>query len=167
MEIAALLGVQVRIHPGSNEVAGTRMRAEYDAQTRIIVIYQRSVDQTAQMLNVAFEQIFDLHLAHELFHHIEAHSGPGTFVCTWAVSANMSLHHAEIAAHAFTRTVTHFPVLPNLLDSLLLIEDGLVPISEWERSLREARSGVQEPVRLLPSYPQHLGSRLLASAPPK
>ena len=165
VEIAASLGVQVRIDSGPNEIAGVFMRAEYDSQTRIIVIYQRSVDQTVQMLDATLPHIFELYLAHELFHHIEAHSRTSAFTRTLPPIGKMSLHRSEIAAHAFARTLTDFPALPILLDSLLLIKAGLVPVDEWERSFRQARSDVQEPARPLPSYPQYRGSRLLSSAP--
>ncbi len=142
--IADSLGVRVCVNLGPNEIAGSLMRAEYDVETRTIILYQRSVDAADQMLDGAFPRIPELYLAHELFHHLAAYSQAYPLSRLSPGDGKKISRRYEIAAHAFARLLTGFPALPNILDSLLLIERGLLTPFQWDGMWRAARTAVGE-----------------------
>jgi len=135
-DIAELL--KVRIVYFDAELQGAfAARSEYDSGTQTIALYRYSIAALQARLNEFGMQTdqtaaADIHIAHELFHHLEAtllgrvdHRLPSVSVWT---CGSFRLGRApirrcrEIAAHKFAKDLLGLPFLPNALD--LMMEVG-------------------------------------------
>lgn len=72
-------GATCAISDEVGHIAGSKVVAEYDWNTRLITVYRSSIDTVARILDAAVADIraseqtaLDLIIAHELFHHLEA-----------------------------------------------------------------------------------------------
>ena len=133
--IAAAEQVAIRVVHGDNRVAGVPTRSEYDAESRAITLYQTSLDEVLGLLERApgapwaGEHVAALHIAHELFHHLEATRFPPLDEQLPAVAVRVRLggiwgsrrrspRCREVGAHAFAKTLLGLPFFPSVLDWL-------------------------------------------------
>ena len=162
--IAASEQVTVRVVHGDNHVAGVPTRSEYDAESRAITLYQASLGEVLGLLNYASglpwtgERVAALHVAHELFHHLEATRFPPLDAqlppvvvkvrlgVLW-VARRRARRCREVGAHAFAKTLLGLPFFPSVLDWLgtataeeRQTQDGVAVLVE------RARKGVKEAV---------------------
>lgn len=157
-QLKAELGARLQIKETDNRFAGVTIRAEHDTGTRIITLYAPSVRQVhgllAQVLPEPWseERVVALHVAHELFHHLEAtRIGPVheqfppvvTFRLgrLW-VTRSRARRCREIAAHAFTKELLDLPFLPNAVDWLILLSMKKWTIEQVWDALERARAGL-------------------------
>ncbi|MBI2300088.1 MAG: hypothetical protein HYU66_14285 [Armatimonadetes bacterium] len=70
LELAAELGVSVSVTDRDPVVAGRHVLAEYDAATRGIAVCRASLEERAD--EVGERRAMAEHVAHELYHHLEA-----------------------------------------------------------------------------------------------
>ena len=136
-ELAARLGVTVCERAGSGEIARSRVRSEYDSGTRLITIYLESIQDVQTELDflcpwlkerwggVACAAARELHIAHELFHHLEATVlgrvddilSRGARPSAPALRGTIRIKACrEIAAHRFAADLVGLPFLPIALD---------------------------------------------------
>ena len=112
-ELAAQMGIQM-LEEERPPAAQPRLRSEYRAGPPRIILYRKTIDFLAAARRddgVSGEAEFDLdevHVAHELFHHLERAEGLGPL--TGAES--------EEAAHAFARELLGLPFDPRELSEL-------------------------------------------------
>ena len=133
---ALALGAKVEISDSPNFCAGIAMRSEYDAATRTITVYEPSIVEFGAALDALKcvpwprERIVAVHIAHELFHHLEATRIVPVHLQLPAVVTGRigpfpremrARRCREIAAHAFARELLHLPFAPNAVDWLLLL----------------------------------------------
>jgi hypothetical protein len=157
--VAEQLGAKVRVVDRESRFAGVEVRAEHDSETGVITLYAPSVRQVADLLSQvlpepwSLEQVEGLHVAHELFHHLEAtRIGPVheqlppvvTFRLgrVWQTRSR-ARRCREIAAHAFARTLMDLPFLPNAVDWLVLIATGKWSEQALVGALERAEAGLQ------------------------
>lgn len=152
--LAGRLEARVLLVEKPNVLAGVVTRAEYYSGQRTITIYRKSIAQVKAYLDRAWpglgwteEGIAAIHLAHELFHHLEAiriglinekfpkvltfQLGP------WKTFTSVR-RLREIAAHKFTMEFLKLPFLPNLIDYLILVGQGKLKEAELTNGLRAA-----------------------------
>jgi len=133
IHVAERSGCRVHFVNDQNKISGLHVRTEYRPSQSEIVVYRRSVDQMLTVLNELIsgveawtsEQVEDIHVAHELFHHVEAtETGlvnlklPKVVTFRWGpLVRKMSVRRArEIAAHKFTKDIMGLPYLSNFID---------------------------------------------------
>lgn len=158
--VAVQLGVQVRVLNQENRFAGMVVRAEHDAG--VITLYTPSVQQVAELLTQVlpepwqWEQVEGLHVAHELFHHLEetrikpVHEQLPAVVTfrlgrLWQTRSR-ARQCREIAAHAFAKELLGVPFLPNAVDWLILIATKKWSEAALEGALERAEAGLQAPL---------------------
>lgn len=152
--LAALLQARVLFIEKPNVLAGVVTRAEYSSGDGTITVFRQSIAQVKACLDRAWpelgwteEGVATIHLAHELFHHLEA-SRIGltnekfpkvlTFrLGFWKTFASIR-RLREIAAHKFTKELLKLPFLPNLIDYLILVGQGKLTEAELISGLRMA-----------------------------
>jgi hypothetical protein len=163
--LANALGVRLVAESTQSVVAGVIFRSTYDFATRTITIYKSSIDQVYEVLSELLpkpwdgEQVLSLHIAHELFHHLEAtHITPvheqlppvSTFrLGPIHVTRACSRQCGEIAAHAFARELLDLPFLPSAIDWLVLVAQQQWPLSELQAALHRAENEVATAIRAL------------------
>jgi len=112
-ELAAQLGVQIIVedHPPQ---AQPGLRAEYRHEPPQIILYRAPLEllsgaiHATQRFDLLACSLEDVHLAHELFHHLEF---GGTF-------GPLRPDEIEIAAHAFAQTLCDLTFHPTELTNL-------------------------------------------------
>lgn len=152
--LAGRLEARVLLVEKPNVLAGVVTRAEYCSGQRTITIYRKSIAQVKACLDRAWpelgwteEGIAAIHLAHELFHHLEATwigltNEKFPKVLTFQLGPWKTLTSVrrlrEIAAHKFTKELLKLPFLPNLIDYLILVGQGKLKEAELINGLRAA-----------------------------
>lgn len=130
--VAERSGCRVRRVDDGNVPSGILLRADYKPREAEIVVYRRSVEQMRPVLtnlvlseDWTLERVEDIHVAHELFHHVEVTDiGPVNLrlpkVVTFRfgpIIRRVSVRRTrEIAAHKFTKDLLALPFLPNVAD---------------------------------------------------
>ena len=139
-ELAKHLGVRIVYREAQLEIGGLSVHAEYDAGTRTITLCSHSMARMQAVLddlqlreslttnNQQPTTALALHIAHELFHHIEetliGRTDEQLPVVTAGRVGNLKWgvrrvqRCREIAAHSFAKALTGLPFLPNALDWL-------------------------------------------------
>ncbi|MEM2642840.1 MAG: hypothetical protein QXO34_01705 [Candidatus Bathyarchaeia archaeon] len=149
--IAEYLGLEISMVSQENVVGNLLIRSEY-IPPKTIRIYKRSIEQLKEAISrFGLEELFpneailDLHVAHEIFHHLEKtrigvlserysierfRFGPLCFkIRVRAIS--------EIAAHTFARTLTSVKVPPSILDYIATgnIDNLLAKLAEIKKGV--------------------------------
>jgi hypothetical protein len=153
--LADVLEVRLVTQSTQSVIAGVTFRSAYDPATRMITLYQSSIDQVHELLSDLLpqrwdrEQVMHLHVAHELFHHLEAaHITPVHEqlppVCTFrigpvCVTKTRARQCREIAAHAFAKELLDLPFLPNAVDWLIPVAQQKWSLSELKAALCQAK----------------------------
>ncbi|MFZ5827362.1 MAG: hypothetical protein ACOY94_23935 [Bacillota bacterium] len=158
--LAQELGARVVRTDRENRIAGMEIRAEHDAGTGSITIYEPSITQVHRLLAQVLpepwdrERVAELHIAHELFHHLEStrilpvHEELPPVVTfrlgrLWATRTR-ARRCREIAAHAFAKEVLGLPFLPNAVDWLMLVGLKRWSLDELTAALERAQRGLAE-----------------------
>jgi hypothetical protein len=141
-ELASGLGARVVYSDSQHEVAGCIVRSEYDSGKRAITVYTPSIAEIEQLLadtsipsmltrcsgrtRLNSSSIAQIHIAHELFHHLEATQigctderlPPVVFRRLGRIRIGLRRVRGcrEIAAHMFAKELLNLPFLPNLID---------------------------------------------------
>jgi hypothetical protein len=137
-EIAAQLGLDVVLVGQENFICDLLIRSEY-IRPKTIKIYAKSIEQLKLAIaNMGLEElfpmesIFHLHVAHEIFHHLEKtrigvlsekHCIEGFRLGPLRFKIRI-LALSEIAAHTFAKALTDVKAPPNILDYIVK-KDGL------------------------------------------
>ncbi len=153
--LAKKFGVKVVFQPNGSDIASGTLRATYDAQEETIEIFASSIAQMerslAPWLDIPWDtkKIAAIHLAHELFHHLEATQiepvarqlPPVTTLRLGRIKLAQSRVRRcrEIAAHAFAKELLELPVLPNIADWLLAISRQECTLGEFQIALQRAQ----------------------------
>lgn len=149
--IAECLGLEISMVSQENVIGNLLIRSEY-IHPKTIRIYKRSIEQLKEAISrfeleefFPNESIFDLHVAHEIFHYLEKtrigvlseqyaierfRFGPLCFkIRVKAIS--------EIAAHTFARTLTNAKVPPSVLDYIATngVDNLLAKLAEIKRGV--------------------------------
>lgn len=159
--LAMELGARVKVADGENRFAGMVTRAEHDAAEGVITLYSPSVQQVTGLLAQVLPepwtllQVQGLHIAHELFHHLEVtRIGPVHEQLPPVVTFRLgrlwqTRTHArrcrEIAAHAFAKELLGLPFLPNAVDWLILIATKKWSEAALLAALERAEAGLLAP----------------------
>jgi hypothetical protein len=124
------------------EVAGQLVRSEYDSCTRMITVYLPSVAEVEERLKTGLNRhlptlachgrwlrpglVADIHIAHELFHHLEATAIGRTDermprvvtkrIGPFTIASVRVRRCREIAAHMFAKELLALPFYPNAID---------------------------------------------------
>ncbi|MFO7173022.1 MAG: hypothetical protein DIU70_008680 [Bacillota bacterium] len=154
--LATTLGARVQVANTAPQAAGITIRADYDPSRRTITLYRPAIAQAAQHLDRLLPgqwteaKLMAVHLAHELFHHLEAvHEGPVSHrlppVVTFRLGRLFTVRSRarrcrEIGAHGFARQLLDLPLFPNVLDWLVLAAEGRCSVRDVERLLLQARA---------------------------
>lgn len=155
---AERLGCRVRMAGGPNEVGRFSIRTEYRPRDATIIVYRRSVRQMLTVLRSlasqeawTVERVEDVHLAHEVFHHLEAtrlglvnERLPKVITFEWGpLVRRTSVRRArEIAAHKFAKDALQLPFMPNLIDVIdagRAQREGVAAEGRLEAGLRGTR----------------------------
>lgn len=152
--LAAELGATVVRTSRSNRIAGLTIRAEYDTETRTITLYEPSMLEVQAALAHTLPEpwspavVADMHIAHELFHHLESvrirpvHEQLPPVVTfrlgRFLTTRTRARRCREIAAHAFARELLGLPFLPNAVDYLILVATNRWSEAELSRALARA-----------------------------
>jgi hypothetical protein len=113
-ELAKELGVQIS-EQQNPPPAQPGLRSEYRPQPPQIILYREPLDQLAAAIhaNQRFDllscRMDDLHIAHELFHHLEAGGRFGP----------LRPDEIEAAAHAFAQALLDTPFHPTEVEDVL------------------------------------------------
>ena len=154
--LAREFGLKVDIQKAANTVAGVTLRACYDEKKRTVEIFGDSIEQMQQELAhwlpwpLTFAQIAALHLAHELFHHLEAtriqpvdRQLPSVTIWRFGrfgiTIQSRARRCREIAAHAFAKRMCDFPFFPNALDLSVTVAGQEPALSQLQNSLKQAQ----------------------------
>lgn len=129
---AERLGCRVRFADDRNVVSNFLIRTEYRPRAAEILVYRGSVRQMLSVLRDSVpgrcwstEVAEDIHVAHEVFHHLEATELglvndrlPKVVTFRWGpLVRRTSVRRArEISAHKYAKDILRLPFLPNLLD---------------------------------------------------
>ena len=142
--LAVQLGAHIAYGDCRMEVAGQVVRSEYDSGMRAITVYLPSAAEVEERLETGLLRsilssacrkewlrpglIVDVHVAHELFHHLEATCIGRTdnrlplvamqVIGPFAIGTTRVRKCREIAAHAFVKELIRLPFLPNAFDIL-------------------------------------------------
>ncbi len=154
-------GVKIEIVKKSGTFYGVKFRAEisFSKKENIIKIYENSLIDLMNTCNkveffkekLSYEDVFNMHLAHEFYHFLEYKENKQT---------NKLLDHvtlmnfgflkrkasiikcSEIAAHSFSKEILGANFLPNIYDYLYLIKldkislkDFRKMVTTWEQEL--------------------------------
>lgn len=160
-DLARQVGATVTVVDTENRFGGVTIRAEHDAGTGAIKLYEPSIVQVMELLNRALpepwtrQQVMDLHAAHELFHHLEATAIQPVHeqlpaVVTFRLgrlwqTRSRARRCREIAAHAFAKELLGLPFLPNAVDWLVLLSMGKWSHTAFAESLERAREAITVP----------------------
>lgn len=149
--IAECLGLEISIVSQENVIGNLLIRSEY-IHPKTIRIFKQSIEQLKEVISrfeleelFPNESIFDLHVAHEIFHCLEKtrigvlseqysverfRFGPLCFkIRVRAIS--------EIAAHTFARTLTSVKVPPSVLDYIITngVDNLLAKLAEIKKGV--------------------------------
>lgn len=161
--LADELGARVVIREREHRFAGMTFRAEHDARTGTITLYRRSVEQVRALLARTLpepwsqERVTALHVAHELFHHLEAmrirpvHEQLPA-VATFRVgrlwtTRTRARRCREIAAHAFAQALLNLPFYPGAVDWLMLVALGKCTAGQLLAAVERARAALASAAR--------------------
>lgn len=147
--LAQQLGVEVEFSDEANEAGDVVIRSEYyDAPARI-VIYQSSLEKTREVIEQAGLAaaidpglLLPIHLAHELFHHLEhlkqdrlsqRYKVPTLRIGQWNLIVSGVRALSEIGAHAFVQAWLRLDWFPFAIDQLerLTRGDTRDPVDRW------------------------------------
>ncbi len=108
--LAAEMGVEI-VERASPPPAQPGLRSEYRPDPPRIILYHNPIDELAEAVRaqgrfeLAARELHDVHIAHELFHHLERVERLGP----------LSVELAEEAAHSFARELLGLPFNPREL----------------------------------------------------
>lgn len=146
-DICKSKGMSVNLIEGSGASAGGHFRAEIYFEEKIINIMKRSIDQMYDVLKnfvvyfgenknfISFENIKNMHIAHELYHLIEFTDGEYTpemlppvknFKIFGFERRSGVSKASEAAAHIFCMRLLDLPFHAKMLDYLCLLSAGEV-----------------------------------------
>lgn len=123
----------------------------FDGKERQVIIYKNSIDQIVDTLKryglkVSQKEVYNIHLAHELYHFLEFQNEKNTNYLLDTIEINIwntikrkatVLKTREIAAHAFCKEVLSLKFHPKLLDYIYLIENKKITLKELKSYVDE------------------------------
>lgn len=147
-ELYEQYGIAIR-HAGNgkgNFGVTLRGQAVLSEKECAVEIYDESIRTLAQSSSyqgrtLTMDEALDIHLAHEFFHFWEFHEHRSIVdrldsVTTFSLFGWKRTAHiyrcGEIAAHAFAKSMTAIPELPNLYDYLYLIHAGKMTPAQFD-----------------------------------
>jgi hypothetical protein len=118
----------------------------FDEKERQIIIYKNSIEQIVETLkgyglNISKKEVYNIHLAHELYHFLEFKNEENTNYLLEKIDINFGrlikrkstiLKTREIAAHAFCKELLNLKFHPKLLDYIYLIENKKIDLKEFK-----------------------------------
>lgn len=123
----------------------------FDGKDRQIIIYKNSIEQIVDTLkryglNITEEEVYNIHLAHELYHFLEFKNEENTNylldeidIKVWRAIKRKAtiLKTREIAAHAFCKEILCLKFHPKLLDYIYLIENNKIILEDFKAYISE------------------------------
>lgn len=159
MEICKANGLKIDIVKESGKFYSVRFRAEisFSKKENIIKIYESSLIDLMNSCNkttfledkLTYEDVINIHLAHEFYHFIEYKEkqytnellDPINILEIWKLRKKSSvLKCSEIAAHKFCKDLLGLKYMPNIYDYLYLVEIGEMSLEEF-RNMRLVEKG--------------------------
>ena len=153
--------IQISYAKQNGKFYGVQFRAniELSKEQSQIILYQSSLEEmtkASQKLfhkNTTFEEVSQIHLAHELFHFYEYIDQQSTNEILDSIvrlkigpiqlySTIMST--SEIAAHAFAKELLNLNYLPNIYDYILLMDNGEYSLKEFEELVGQWKTELGE-----------------------
>lgn len=149
--IAEYLGLDISVVSQENVIGNLLIRSEY-VHPKTIRIYKQSIEQLKKAISrlgleelFPSESMFNLHIAHEIFHHLEK-TRIGILSEQYSVERfrlgplRLKIRVgavSEIAAHTFARTLTNVKVLPSVLDYVVAngVDSLLTKLAEIKRGI--------------------------------
>lgn len=144
-------GLKIEVVAKSGKFYGVRFRAEINFSKRenVIKIYKDSLEELMDSCNrlnfsedkLTYEDILNIHLAHEFYHYLEYAQGKYTNEMLDKVDTidlgfykkkATILKCSEIAAHMFCKELLGLKYLPNFYDYLYLIDSGKTSLKNFE-----------------------------------
>jgi len=118
----------------------------FEEKERQIIIYKNSIEQIVETLkgyglNISKKEVYNIHLAHELYHFLEFKNEENTNYLLDKIDINFCriikrkstiLKTREIAAHAFCKELLNLKFHPKLLDYIYLIENKKIDLKEFK-----------------------------------
>lgn len=158
-ELCRAADISVTIADGESTFGKVRFRAEieFSDKERAITVYRSSLRELEQACRrhlpeagLSFEDMVDIHLAHEYYHYLE-YSGHGftnellppvTTLSFGPLRRSATIVRcSEIAAHAFSKEFMGVKCLPNLFDYFYMRESGQLTEDEYAALEHRWRSG--------------------------
>lgn len=176
-EMCREAGLRYAVTHASGTFHGVAFRAQIDfaANPPEIIVYADSLEgmrrvsrevlaeprETSRPSNpeADLKLLIDIHLAHEFFHFLEYRDGAFTNerlerievfrLGPYTKKASVA-QCSEIAAHAFCKTLLNLPCLPNLLDYVYLIKEGLMTGEQFQRRIEACKCWMSRPLHPSP-----------------
>ena len=145
-------GVKIEIVKKSGTFYGVKFRAEisFSKKENIIKIYENSLIDLMNTCNkvdffkekLSYEDVFNMHLAHEFYHFLEYKEKKPTNELLEQVTLmnfvffkrkSSIIKCSEIAAHSFSKEILGAKFLPNIYDYLYLIELGKISLDAFKK----------------------------------
>lgn len=156
-EICELHNLKINIIENKQISKFLKLRAEYLHYDRQINIYKSSIEKMMQQfaeldIDLTYEEIVDIHLAHEFFHYLEFSEIGITSDRLKPINIKSFLHHnrtasilktREIAAHTFCYQYLNLNIHPKFLDYLFLLSLGEIEISVLSAYLQKLQMEIE------------------------
>jgi hypothetical protein len=149
--LAHKLGVEVKISDQRNEIDNIVFRSEYCASPPEIVIYNPSINALQEVLVhtgltdlLALGSLVPVHVAHELFHHLEnlkqdfisqRYKVATLRIGRWRLIESGIQVLSEIGAHCFAQVLLNLSWYPAVLDEIERLTKGntIGPVDRWNK----------------------------------